>query len=71
MAMTASATAQRLAAECQGAMTSALKAAIMPKPFTVRQTEIISLAAQGLSNQQIAARLTMSIRIPESTGIAK
>ena len=51
-AMTASATAQRLAAECQGAQTPALAAAAAPQLFTVRQREIISLAAQGLSNKR-------------------
>jgi DNA-binding NarL/FixJ family response regulator len=60
--MSASATAQRLAAECQGAQTPALRAATTPQAFTARQHEIISLAAQGLSNQQIADRLTMSKR---------
>ena len=61
-AMGASASAQRLAAECQGAQTPALRAATTPRPFTERQREIISLAAQGLSNKEIADRLTMSIR---------
>jgi DNA-binding NarL/FixJ family response regulator len=61
-AMTASATVQRLAAECQGAQTPALRAVTTPQPFTERQREIISLAAQGLSNKEIADRLTMSIR---------
>ena len=64
-AMTASATARRLAAECEGAQTPALRAATTPQPFTARQLEIISLAAQGLSNQDIADRLTMSIRSVE------
>jgi DNA-binding NarL/FixJ family response regulator len=64
-AMTASATTQRLAGECQGAQTPALRAATTPHPFTARQREIISLAAQGLSNKEIAARLTMSIRSVE------
>jgi DNA-binding CsgD family transcriptional regulator len=64
-AMTASATARRLAAECQGAETPALRAAMTPQPFTERQREIISLAAQGLSNKEIADRLTMSIRSVE------
>jgi DNA-binding NarL/FixJ family response regulator len=61
-AMSASAAAQRLAAECQGAQTPALQAATMLQPFTARQREIISLAARGLSNKQIAERLTMSTR---------
>ena len=64
-AMSASATAQRLAAECQGAQTPALRAATTPQPFTARQREIISLAAQGLSNKEIADRLIMSIRSVE------
>lgn len=64
-AMGALATAQRLAAECQGAQTPALRAATTPRPFTARQREIISLAAQGLSNKVIADRLTMSIRSVE------
>jgi DNA-binding NarL/FixJ family response regulator len=37
----------------------------MPQPFTDRQREIISLAAQGLSNKQIADRLVMSVRSVE------
>jgi DNA-binding CsgD family transcriptional regulator len=61
-AMSASATAQRLAAECHRADTPALQAAMAPQPFTARQREIISLAAQGLSNKQMADRLTVSIR---------
>jgi DNA-binding NarL/FixJ family response regulator len=36
-----------------------------PQPFTDRQREIISLAAQGLSNKEIADRLTMSVRSVE------
>jgi DNA-binding NarL/FixJ family response regulator len=64
-ALSASATAQRLAIECQGAQTPAIRAATTPQPFTARQREIISLAAQGLSNKDIADRLTMSIRSVE------
>jgi DNA-binding CsgD family transcriptional regulator len=64
-ALTASATAQRLAAECQGLQTPALRAAATPQSFTARQREIIALAAQGLSNKEVAARLTMSIRSVE------
>jgi DNA-binding CsgD family transcriptional regulator len=64
-AMTAGAIATRLAAECQHAQTPALRAATMPQPFTDRQREIISLAAQGLSNKQIADRLVMSVRSVE------
>jgi DNA-binding NarL/FixJ family response regulator len=64
-AMTASATARRLSAECQGAQTPALRAAANSQPFTTRQREIISLAAQGLSNKEIAEKLSMSIRSVE------
>jgi DNA-binding NarL/FixJ family response regulator len=60
--MSASATAHRLSAECQEAETPALRAATTAQPFTARQREIISLAAQGLSNKEIAEKLTMSIR---------
>jgi DNA-binding CsgD family transcriptional regulator len=61
-ALIASATARRLATLCGGADTPALRTATAPLPITPRQREIISLAAQGLSNKQIADRLTMSIR---------
>jgi DNA-binding NarL/FixJ family response regulator len=61
-ALIVSATARRLAAECQGAQTPALRAATTPQPITARQREIITLAAEGLSNKEIADRLTMSVR---------
>ncbi|SEH49336.1 regulatory protein, luxR family [Mycolicibacterium rutilum] len=64
-AMTASAVAERLADECGGALTPALSSVTTPQPFTARQREIISLAAQGLSNKEIAERLTMSVRSVE------
>ncbi|WP_102144152.1 helix-turn-helix domain-containing protein [Mycobacterium hubeiense] len=38
---------------------------MLPQPFTARQREIISLAAQGLSNREIADRLSMSVRSVE------
>ncbi|MGX9792669.1 LuxR C-terminal-related transcriptional regulator [Mycobacterium sp. MMS18-G62] len=64
-AMNASAIARRLAAECQGAQTPAMRAAMTVQPFTDRQREIISLAACGLSNKDIAHQLTMSVRSVE------
>jgi DNA-binding NarL/FixJ family response regulator len=45
--------------------TPAIRAATTAPPFTARQREIISLAAQGLSNKKIADRLTMSVRSVE------
>ena len=64
-ALSASATVRRLVAECQGVQTPAIRAATTAQPFTDRQREIISLAAEGLSNKEIADRLTMSIRSVE------
>ena len=61
-AMNASATVERLTVGYGDARTPALLAVATPQPFTARQREIISLAAQGLSTKQIADRLTMSIR---------
>jgi DNA-binding NarL/FixJ family response regulator len=61
-ALSASAAVQRLTAECQGAQTPALRAAAMPLPFTARQHEIITLAARGWSNNEIAQHLTVSVR---------
>ncbi|MDT2006716.1 helix-turn-helix transcriptional regulator [Rhodococcus opacus] len=64
-ALTAAARAQRLADTCDGARTPALAEALQPSPLTGRQREIITLAAQGLSNKQIAEKLTVSVRTVE------
>jgi DNA-binding CsgD family transcriptional regulator len=64
-ALLASAVAQRLAAECGGADTPALREGRLPLPITARQREIIALAAHGLSNRDIADRLMMSVRSVE------
>ena len=61
----ASTTAGRLAAECGGADTPALRAAAAPLPITARQREIVALAARGLSNTAIADRLGVSRRSVE------
>jgi DNA-binding CsgD family transcriptional regulator len=36
-----------------------------PFPFTARESEIAKLVAQGLSNKEIADRLTVSVRTVE------
>lgn len=61
----AAARAQRLAQACDGARTPALVASAHPLPLTNREREIVTLAAQGLSNQQIADRLFVSVRTVE------
>lgn len=63
-ALSAAAVARRLAESC-GAHTPAVQAATMPDPLTQRQREIVALAAAGLTNRQIAARLVMSVRTVE------
>ncbi|PBC35518.1 helix-turn-helix transcriptional regulator [Rhodococcus sp. ACS1] len=64
-ALTAAARAQRLADACDGARTPALTDALQPSPLTARQREIITLAAQGLTNNQIADRVNLSVRTVE------
>ncbi|MFE1592913.1 LuxR C-terminal-related transcriptional regulator [Nocardia sp. NPDC058705] len=63
--LTALATATRLAAQSRTALTPALREASCPEPLTGRQREVVALAAQGLSNRQIAQRLTVSVRTVE------
>jgi DNA-binding CsgD family transcriptional regulator len=54
-----------LAQACQGARTPALITVAQPLPLTRREREIIALVGLGLSNQQIADRLVMSVRTVE------
>ncbi|MEU6063997.1 MULTISPECIES: LuxR family transcriptional regulator AbsR2 [Streptomyces] len=50
-----------LARRCQGARTPALAGLVLGE-LTARQRQIVTLAAAGLSNRQIAEQLTLSIR---------
>ncbi|CAL9645687.1 hypothetical protein SUDANB15_06447 [Streptomyces sp. enrichment culture] len=60
-ARTARTRAVALARRCQGARTPAL-AGLALGELTARQRQIVTLAAAGLSNRQIAERLTLSVR---------
>jgi DNA-binding CsgD family transcriptional regulator len=57
--------ARRLSTACQNARTPALAAALHPLPLTHREREIVTLAAAGLTNREIATRLTISVRTVE------
>ena len=63
-ALTAAALAHRIG-ERSGARTPALATAARPLPLTVREREIAVLAAGGLTNREIAERLTVSVRTVE------
>ncbi|MEU3275912.1 LuxR family transcriptional regulator AbsR2 [Streptomyces antibioticus] len=60
-ARTARARAAALARRCQGARTQALSGPALGE-LTARQRQIVTLAASGLTNRQIAERLTLSVR---------
>ncbi|MGW8065372.1 LuxR family transcriptional regulator AbsR2 [Streptomyces ziwulingensis] len=60
-ARTARARAVALARRCEGARTPALSGLALGE-LTARQRQIVTLAAAGLSNRQIAERLTLSVR---------
>jgi DNA-binding NarL/FixJ family response regulator len=65
-ALAATTRAHRLAQACEGARTPALAAIAAPLPLTDREREIVTLAAGGLSNRQIAQRLVVSVRTVEN-----
>lgn len=60
-ARTARTRAVALVRRCQGARTPALSGLVLGE-LTARQRQIVTLAAAGLSNRQIAERLTLSVR---------
>jgi DNA-binding CsgD family transcriptional regulator len=64
-AVASAARALELARRCGDAVTPALRAAARPLPLTVREREITSLAAGGMSSKEIAARLAVSVRTVE------
>ena len=57
--------AEALSAQCGGAETPALREAREPLPLTDREREIVMLVGGGMSNRDIAARLSVSVRTVE------
>jgi len=56
----------RFESRCEGARTPALLDAVWPWPLTVREREVARLAADGMSNREVADRLFMSVRTVEN-----
>ncbi len=59
--------AHGLASRCEGARTPALRALRVRAKLSSRELEIAGLAASGLSNKDIAAKLVLSVRTVENT----
>jgi DNA-binding NarL/FixJ family response regulator len=64
-ALTASARAHHIARDCGNAVSPALAASRVPLPFTPREHEIAKLLSNGLSNREIAAAMSLSVRTVE------
>lgn len=58
--------AESLAEQCGGARTPALREAAERLPLTDREREVVMLVGEGLSNRDIAIRLTLSVRTVEN-----
>ena len=63
--MRCAARAEALAEYCGGAELPTLGQAREPLPLTGREREVALLVGQGLSNRDISARLTLSVRTVE------
>ncbi|WP_213009331.1 helix-turn-helix transcriptional regulator [Paractinoplanes toevensis] len=61
-ATAAASQARELAGRCPGAITPALLLLESTRPLSLREREIVLLVAQGLSDREIADRLTLSAR---------
>jgi DNA-binding NarL/FixJ family response regulator len=58
--------AAELARRCQGAITPALRAVETQALLSSREIEVAALAAAGMANREIAARLSVSVRTVEN-----
>jgi ATP/maltotriose-dependent transcriptional regulator MalT len=58
--------AAALARNCHGAITPALRAVETQALLSAREIEVAALAAAGLANKEIAAKLTVSVRTVEN-----